>query len=214
MSNAAYYCAGTQEEDSRKLLSRDFLTQVHASITEDVNGLEDDLRHFSDPLAPYSRFDIRWYLPDDILTKVDRMSMAHALEVRGPFLDYRVMEFAARLPANWKISGSINKSILRDAYASALPAVVLEPRKRGFSPPLGNWLRAELRPYIEDLYTDPIVQSGMLNANEIRGIVREHMSGARDRSSQLWRILIFARWWRLHLNRCSAQAPASVATAQ
>jgi asparagine synthase (glutamine-hydrolysing) len=151
----------------------------------------------TDALAPYAMLDIHRYLPDDILTKVDRASMAHSLEVRGPFLDYRIMELAAAIPHRWKIVQGNTKVLLKETFARDLPPEVLEPRKRGFSIPLERWFRNELRGVLEDSLNDRLLeQSGFLNMSEWRELAREHWSGARNRKTQLWRFLFFARWWR------------------
>ncbi len=151
----------------------------------------------SDRLAPYSALDLAYYLPDDILTKVDRMSMAHSLEVRAPFLDYRVIELAGSMPWDWKISPTDSKVILKDAFAADLPAGVLRPRKRGFSIPTATWLRGELRGAVEDALSDQgIRESGIFDMAELRGLWDEHRTGARDRKNLIWSYLFFARWWR------------------
>ena len=196
ISNAEYYALATRELEARELLSRDFLKQVEKSVLADLG--ETDWPSNGDPLLPYSRFDLKWYLPDDILTKVDRMSMAHSLEVRSPFLDYRVVELAARMPADWKINRRDSKVILKEAFGSELPSSVLAPRKRGFSIPLANWFRNELRPALQELReSSALAGSGIFNMDEIRGLIDEHLSGARNRKSELWRILFFARWLEL-----------------
>ncbi|MGD9857242.1 MAG: asparagine synthase (glutamine-hydrolyzing), partial [Planctomycetaceae bacterium] len=146
-SNFEAFAVGTQELETQEILSKGFLRQIERSVLEDLGESPPTNGHRpGDPLAPYSAFDVNWYLPDDILTKVDRMSMAHSLEVRAPFLDYRVIEYAARLPVGWKISGQETKAILKEVFRDDLPEVVLSPRKRGFSIPLEEWFRNELKP--------------------------------------------------------------------
>src|SRR5208337_491403 len=104
----------------------------------------------SDDLAPYLWFDQRYFLPDDILNKSDRMSMAHSLEVRTPFLDHRIVEFAARLPQNLKIRGGQLKFVLRELMKGKLPPAVLQRPKEGFDIPAHDWLRTVLRPLLMD----------------------------------------------------------------
>ncbi len=197
MANREYYVAGTREHDARRLLSPDVLARVERNVVEQLEQTRPGAWTCRDPLLPFSRFDLHWYLPDDILTKVDRMSMAHSLEVRGPFLDYRVVELAARMPFHWKIRERDTKVILKQIFRSDLPPAVLETRKRGFSIPLADWLRNELRPALLDVIHDrELADSGILNMREAQGLAQEHLSGARNRKSQLWRIMFFARWWR------------------
>ena len=103
-----------------------------------------------DGVTPYLWFDQKYFLPDDILMKVDRMSMAHAVEVRPPFLDHRIVEFAASLPASFKIRGSRQKFILKELMRGKLPASVLQKKKTGLDIPSHEWLRGPLRPLMLD----------------------------------------------------------------
>ena len=107
-----------------------------------------------DDLAPYLWFDQRYFLPDDILNKADRMSMAHSLEVRPPFLDHRIVEFAATLPASLKIRGSRQKFLLKELMRDKLPPSVLQRKKVGFDIPAHDWLRGCLRPLMMDVLLD------------------------------------------------------------
>jgi asparagine synthase (glutamine-hydrolysing) len=200
MDNDQFYAVGTDELEARQFLSPDFLKAIPGVSTYELLRPCLEGADRTDPLSPYSRLDLHHYLPDDILTKVDRMSMAHSLEVRAPFLDYRVVELAASLPHDWKIRDGDTKVILKETFGPDLPPETLEQRKRGFSIPLCRWLREELRPMLEEAIEDPELDgSGILQMDQVRGFAREHLAGARDRSSQLWRFLFFARWW--HLNR-------------
>ncbi len=203
-SNLEFFAVGTQEMEARDFFSRGFLETVDHSLLEDLGEPHSaDANGWSDPLTKYARFDVNWYLADDILTKVDRMSMAHSLEVRSPFLDYRVIESAARMPVGWKIRGGDTKVILKDTFCDDLPASVLDPRKRGFSIPLTEWFRGELKPQLnEALHDAALERSGLFNMRELRGLAEEHFSGRRSRKSQLWRFLVFARWW--HQNQLTA----------
>lgn len=199
MDGDEYFAVGSEEMEAREFLSPDFLRSLNGVSTYELLRPQIAAGDHSDRLAPLAYLDAQRYLPDDILVKVDRMSMAHSLEVRAPLLDYRVVELAATLPHDWKIAGGDTKVILKDAFRSELPPVVLEPRKRGFSMPLAKWLRGELRPALEEALSDiSLAQSGLFNLAELRGLAQEHWSGARDRRGQLWRFLFFARWWHKH----------------
>jgi len=205
-NNSESFVVGTQEMETRELLSCDFLSHISHSVMADLDSQSLFSRNGHDRLFPYATFDLNWYLPDDILTKVDRMSMAHSLELRSPFLDYRVIEFAAGLPMDWKINRRDTKVILKDTFANDLTPEVLSPRKRGFSIPLGEWFRNELRETLLETVHDPEIRdSGIFNNSEIEGLVNEHLSGARSRKSQLWRFLVFARWWKKRKINDSAQ---------
>lgn len=196
MGNWQFFAAGTGELETREILTQDFQKSLSGTSTFELLRPYMEAGDPSDPLAPYATLDIHSYLPDDILTKVDRMSMAHSLEVRAPFLDYRVVELAARLPCDWKIEAHDTKVILKEVFSEDLTPSVLQPRKRGFSMPLEQWLRNELRPHLEEVLNDSgLQQAGIVDMKEARMLAREHWSGVRNRDSQLWRLLIFARWW-------------------
>jgi len=200
MSDWQIFTVGTQELEARSIFSRDFLASLGEVST--FGMLEPILRaaDSSDRLAPHTSADIAHYLPDQVLTKVDRMSMAHSLEVRGPLLDYRIIELAASLPAEWKIANGDWKVILKEAFARDLPDSVLKARKRGFSIPRERWLREDLRHVLDDAINDADIAScGIFNMRAVRGLYVEHMKGVRNRAAQLWRFLFFVRWWRRHM---------------
>lgn len=207
MDRFEFYAVGSQELETREILDRDFGRTLDGAST--LRWMRDWLEQGDpgDPLAPYTYCDSNVYLPDDILTKVDRMSMAHSLEVRAPLLDYRICELAARMPSRWKIDGGNTKQILKEAFAKELPPSVLSQRKRGFSMPLDRWLRKELRPQVEAALTDRSVrEAGIFNPRELEAMAGEHFSGRRDRSDLLWRFLVFTRWWHEHHRRCHQAA--------
>ena len=199
MTNPEFFAAGTQELETRETLSASFLDSVARTLSAEIAP---PARATIDPLAPYTRFDTQWYLPDDILAKVDRTSMAHSLEVRSPFLDYRLFELAARMPHEWKITRRDSKLLLKQAFAKDLPNIVLKPRKRGFSIPLADWLRSDLRPLLVEAVEDRALrESEIFDLQAIRGWIDEHMSGVRSRAPQLWRFLFFTRWWHAAHNQ-------------
>ena len=124
--------------------------------------------------------NIGTYLLDDLLPKVDRMAMAHGLEVRSPFLDTRLAEFAARLPAGHKVRGLSSKRVLKAAVRDLLPANVLHRRKRGFGVPLDRWFRTDLRPYVEALLLSPRARiAEHCDADAVRALVVQQQAGRR-----------------------------------
>jgi asparagine synthase (glutamine-hydrolysing) len=157
-----------------------------------------DGRPESDPLSEMLYLDAKTYLPGDILTKVDRMSMATSLEVRAPLLDHCFAEWAARLSPRWKMRFGESKYILKKlAEKVGVPPSVLYRRKQGFSLPLVHWFRKMPQPALLDILLEPkTFQRGYFNERVVRQRLTEHQSGLRDRSWELWHMLIFELWHR------------------
>ncbi len=143
--------------------------------------------------------DLKTYLPGDILVKVDRMSMAHSLEVRAPFLDYRVIEFAATLPSSWKISGGDKKIILKNTFSRLLPETVLNRPKQGFTVPLAAWFRCDLKALAEENLLCQPALAEYLSLAEVQRIWQEHQSAKADHGTLLWSLLMLAIWHREYL---------------
>ncbi len=151
----------------------------------------------SGPLGRYLRLDQAYFLPDDILYKCDRMSMAHSLEVRPPFLDHRIAEFAASLPDNFKIRGSRLKFVLKHLMRDKLPASVLKRRKEGFDIPAHDWFRGPLRELLLDTITEDVVrQSGLFVWREIERLLRDHFERRRNLGYHLWGLLTLFLWMK------------------
>ena len=141
--------------------------------------------------------NFRTYLLDDLLVKTDRTSMAHALEVRCPFLDTRLIEWAALLPDNLKIRGTRLKYILKRAYRNLLPQEVLSRGKMGFGVPLGAWMRKDLKSFSHDLLLGPSARiRDLLDPREVRNLLREHEERAQDHGQKIWALLCLEVWLR------------------
>lgn len=139
--------------------------------------------------------DIKTYLVDDILTKVDRASMAYSLEARVPLLDHRIVEFAARLPMEHKVHRGGTKHLLRKILYRHVPGELIDRPKMGFGIPVNRWLRNDLRPLLaEFLGEDRVRREGFLKPEGVERVVREHLSGRRDHQYRLWALLVFAMW--------------------
>ena len=151
----------------------------------------------SDPMARFRYFDMAQYLPDDILTKVDRASMAVSLEVRVPLLDHRVVEFSWRLPKSALREGTRGKKILREVLYRHVPRALVDRPKAGFAVPIGEWIRGPLLDWSSELLSPrALAASGLLNAAFIEQRFAEHRSGRRDWSHGLWAVLMFQAWHR------------------
>jgi asparagine synthase (glutamine-hydrolysing) len=153
------------------------------------------------------RFDTETYLPGDILTKVDRMSMAHSIESRVPLLDNDVLQFALTLPARFKIKDGRRKHVLKEVAAQLLPREWLDRRKQGFGVPLEQWLRGDLRGYLADtILSRQSTERGYFQPLYVRRLVNEHLDGKRDHSLLLWSLLIFERFLEVYVDRTSGSA--------
>lgn len=188
-----------------QLYSRDFAARVRAvdpfartrALQRDVAGL--------DPVSRYQYADTLEYLPADILTKVDRMSMANSLEVRSPLLDYTLVEYLAALPVEYKIRHGVGKYLLRRLVAKWLPASVLAKRKQGFALPKARWFREEHRQAATDILLDArSLSRGYFRSDTIRRLLEHHAAGRRDYSNWIWCLVILELWFRQFVD----QAPA------
>jgi asparagine synthase (glutamine-hydrolysing) len=158
-----------------------------------------------DRLAQQQYVDIKTYLADNILTKVDRMSMAASVEARVPLLDHRIVEFALNLPAHMKLQRGKTKVILRKAMEGILPPNVLSKPKQGFSIPLKHWLGGPLKPMLLDLLSENTIRRrGYFEAQTIVAWVDEHLAGRANHSHRLWALMMVELWQQKHLDRVAA----------
>ena len=148
-----------------------------------------------DPLSRIQYVDIKTYLVDDILTKVDRASMAHSLEVRVPLLDHQVMEYAAQIPAHYKLRGGEGKYVLKQAVEHLVPPEILRRPKMGFSIPLALWLRNDLKETFEkSLFRKDAFIAELFDPAPIRRWWHQHQRGSRDYAYHLWALLMLESW--------------------
>jgi asparagine synthase (glutamine-hydrolysing) len=166
----------------------------------------DDIMHVwqrsaeAEPIARSTHLDALMYLPNDILTKVDRASMRVALEVRAPFLAADVVELAFAVPDAFRMEGTTGKRMLRDATRDLLPASILQRPKKGFGIPLAAWLNGPLRELVNDVFTaDSVKAAGLFNYAEIRRMLDAHAARRTDYRKPLWTLLVFELWRREYL---------------
>jgi asparagine synthase (glutamine-hydrolysing) len=183
------------------ILSDDFM----AADRTPLKGFEEylDRAPARDPLGKVLYLDSKTYLPGDILTKVDRMSMAVSLEARVPLLDHEFLEWVTSLSPRWKMRNGSQKIILKKlAERVGVPSEVLNRPKQGFALPLEHWMRCELKEFVKSILLDSQTLSrGYFNAAGIRRMLDEHLQGRRDHSPRLWRLLIFELWHRNFLQK-------------
>jgi asparagine synthase (glutamine-hydrolysing) len=150
-----------------------------------------------EPLAQQQYVDVKTYLAEDILTKVDRMSMAASIEARVPFLDHRIVTFALNLPPHLKMHRGVSKVILRRTMRRRLPDLVFNKPKQGFSIPLKHWLRGPLRPLMTDLLSaGSLSRQGFFHSQTVENWVREHLAGKVNHSHRLWALMVFQLWYQ------------------
>ena len=144
--------------------------------------------------------DLEGYLAEYQLAYMDRMSMAHSLEVRSPLCDYRLLEYATALPTAYRLRGTRTKHILKDVAAQWLPDDIINRRKVGFDSPIGQWFKGELREFtLAFLAPEQVRRSGLLDPAGVQRLLGDHMSGRRDYSLQLWSLLALETWYRMYI---------------
>jgi asparagine synthase (glutamine-hydrolysing) len=171
----------------------------------------------ADWLSAAQHWDLKSYLPLDILTKVDRMSMAHSLEARVPLLDHVLVEFAATIPPEYRLRNGESKSIFKRAMRGILPDEIIDKPKQGFAVPLGAWFRGRLSGFVRDLLLSPTCRDrGVFDCRYIEQLLVMH-EGGRDLGLQLWTLISFELWCRTFLDgplgRQPLRAPATMPAA-
>lgn len=192
----SHYRSMFSEDMRTALYDEAFAAQVDMAATARVFGPAGAAIHTDDPVARVQAADLAWYLPDDILTKVDRMSMAHSLEARVPLLDHHFVELAASLPVEYKLRDGRTKAILRDIIEPHLPPRITARGKQGFSLPLRKWFAGPLGARLEDALTGPTYrESGWFRPDYLQRLWQLHCQGDRDLSWTLWQVLVFDVWY-------------------
>ncbi|MDQ3220468.1 MAG: asparagine synthase C-terminal domain-containing protein, partial [Acidobacteriota bacterium] len=181
-------------DEQRHLLTEDVLANTAADIYAGPKNLL-KICDAKDQIEQMQFLDINYYMAEDILTKVDRASMAVSLEVRAPFLDPRVAQFAAALPLEYKLKGNKGKYILKKAVEDLLPQSILRRPKKGFGIPIADWLKGRLNPLMHDLLAHRrLKEQGLFEADYVQNLMREHEKGTASHHKQLWTLLVFQLW--------------------
>ena len=185
-------------DELRRIMASDVRSKVRAHPYE----LIDRLHMGSDPVFPFDEVTLQYariYLAGDVLTKVDRASMACGLEVRAPLLDRPVVEYACALPSSWKLRGWTTKYILKELARKWLPASIVDRPKKGFGVPIADWIRGPLKELMCDLLSaDRLRREGWLNPTEVERLVQAHLDGSADHRKPLWTLMAFQLWLDHH----------------
>ena len=191
-----------RQEDRERLFSDD----LKQSLSQELPA-EDYLRSILESATGHDLperllyVDFHSYLPEDILVKVDRMSMLNSLEVRVPFLDHQLLEFVAGIPYDLKLRGATSKYILKEALRGLLPDEILSREKHGFSVPIGEWFGGELYTFAQEILLDQRFASrGLFNRTRVEQLIREHREGIQDRSRAIYNLTVFELWCQTYLD--------------
>ena len=205
--HAHVFWNGTFSDSEKRTLLRQCVPPAFHSLLRQV----DEFPQNGDDLAHFLWFDQTYYLADDILVKSDRMSMAHSVEVRPPFLDHRIVEFAAKLPARLKIRGAQQKLVLSELRRDKLPHSILQGKKTGFDIPAHEWLRGSLKPMLLDSLRDGIAEYGeVFRGDVIEKLAARHLERKANLGYHLWGLLILFQWmkrWRIQASTLEAETP-------
>ena len=196
------------ESEKQELYTPDFSASVGGRNSGDF------LRQFFrngaklDPMSRLGYVDAASFLCCNCLEYADRMSMANSLEVRAPFTDYRLLEFAMQVPQRMKVRKMTTKWITRQAMRDILPREVLTKKKMGFNPPLPQWINGELKPVIKEFLSPAAVERrGLFRADAVQKLLRDHAENRRDNALKIWSLLMIEVWQRMYFDK---QSPESV----
>ncbi|MCB0743889.1 MAG: asparagine synthase C-terminal domain-containing protein [Ignavibacteriae bacterium] len=184
-------CLGFSEVERRMLLNEDYIDEIKDDVKKVYESYNSDNK-----LNKGFYTDLNFVLEGDMLPKVDRICMKNSLEARIPFLDSKIVEFAYRLPLNFKIKGSTKKYILKETFKDILPTETLKFRKKGFGVPIDYWFKNELKEEITSLLSkDFILRQGIFNYKIVENLLKEHLSGKENHKGKLWNLYVFQKWY-------------------
>ncbi len=212
----ASWFAGFAGPEKRAILHPELLARLDDPASAGPTAHWVDRAQHRSPLTQMLYADVKTWLADDLLMKMDRMSMATSLEARVPFLDHRLVDFAFSLPSQWKWKDGRGKRILRDAFRSRLPETVLSRPKAGFPVPIDRWFRRDLRAFVtETLFSETLARRGIVNPRTVRRVVNDHIEGRRDYRREIWTLLNLELWFQVFIDppRAPMEAPREAALA-
>jgi asparagine synthase (glutamine-hydrolysing) len=193
--------AGFCGEEKRSLVSADLASSVDDPTGERIFDYHIGRLGDAHPVEKMLYADTKVWLPDDLLMKMDKMSMAASLEARVPFLDHKLVEYAVGLPLRQKLEGLQGKGILRRLARDVLPEEIIKRKKVGFVVPINVWFRGELKPLLESMLFSPrFVDRGFFDSRYIRKLVKEHTEGRLDHRRELWTLLNLEMWIRTFID--------------
>jgi asparagine synthase (glutamine-hydrolysing) len=210
---ARKHAYGLFESDARgALYSVDFATEVRNADPFAGFRLAYDSCSSPDPLDRALYVDVKTYLADDIMTKVDRMSMAVSLEAREPLLDHKLLEFAAAVPASLKLKNGRSKHLLRRLLERRIPKAIVDRPKHGFEAPTGEWLRGPLAPMVDSLLVDGRLRArGIFDDRAVASLWRQHRDGRQDHRHRLWSLVMLELWFRQYVDGRASRAAGEAA---
>lgn len=179
-----------------RVFSAELVSDILATARADAADFGHYLAAGEDAVVGLLNANMRSYLPDDLMIKADRCSMAASLEARAPFLDHELVEHAATIPFNLKLRGARSKFILKEAARGLLPDAIIDRRKHGFGIPLGAWLRRDMTPVRDILLSQRARERGLWRGAVVERLIEDHESGKRDNNRQLWALLTLEEWHR------------------
>ena len=189
-------CRGLSRECQLGLIGYDRRRQAEDQL-QTIFGQHFNAAGPTSPLNQMLYTDAKVWLPDDLLNKADKMTMATGLELRVPFLDHKLVEFAATLPQSAKLGGKGGKTILRNAMRGILPDTIIDRPKKGFPVPISSWLRGSMRGFArENLLAKDSACSNLMDRASMVKIVEDHADARADRSQEIWTLLVFEFWHR------------------
>ena len=188
-------------DEQKQLLTEDALTGSSGDIYADAKEML-KICDADSEIEQMQYLDMNFYMAEDILTKVDRASMAVSLETRAPFLDPRVGQFAASLPLDYKLRGSKGKHILKKSVEGLLPANILHRSKKGFGIPIAEWLKTLLKPLMHEMLSPELLKDqGLFESDYVQKLIAEHEKGVASHHKQLWTLLVFQLWQQNFLRK-------------